>query len=159
MTDYVLRPARREDQRAIRALIHEAGINPTGLQWPRFVVAFDAQDRVIGCAQIKPHRDGSRELASVAVAPAYRRRGIAAALIRQLMHDCEPPLYLVCREGLASWYRQFGFERLATEAEMPPYFRRLHRVVSWLSRLRPSRESLAVMTWQAAHTGDPARVA
>ena len=159
MTDYVLRPARREDQRAIRSLIHEGGINPTGLHWPRFEVALDTQGRVIGCAQIKPHRDGSRELASVAVAAAYRRRGIAAALIRQLMHDCEPPLYLVCREGLASWYCRFGFERLATEAEMPPYFRRLHRVVSWISRLRSGRESLAVMTWRAPHGGDPAPVA
>ena len=43
-----------------------AGLNPFSLGWPRFLVAEDG-GRVVGVAQIKPHGDGSRELASLAV--------------------------------------------------------------------------------------------
>ena len=43
-----------------------------------------SQGEVIGCAQIKPHRDGSRELASLVVHPDYRGQGIARRMIQYL---------------------------------------------------------------------------
>jgi len=74
----ILRPARVDDRAAIRRIIYEARINPTSLDWRRFVVA-EEDGQVVATGQIKPHRDGSRELASIATRPAYQQRGIASA--------------------------------------------------------------------------------
>ena len=126
MDNYVLRPAWEEDFRAIRALIRAVGINPTGLDWRRFVVAVTPNEKVIGCGQVKPHSDGSRELASIAVRPAFRRQGIAQAIIERLLAENPPPLYLICRNGLGPFYERFGFRALR-ENEMPRYFQRLMR--------------------------------
>ncbi len=126
MDKTVLRPALGEDFHAIRALIRTVGINPTGLDWRRFVVAVTPDGKVAGCGQVKPHSDGSRELASIAVRPAFRRQGIAQAIIERLLTENPPPLYLICRNGLGSFYERFGF-RAVRENEMPLYFRRLMR--------------------------------
>ncbi len=138
----ILRPARAEDQAAIRQIVREARINPTGLDWRRFVVAED-DGQIVATGQIKPHRDGSRELASIATRPAYQRRGLASALIRGLLADCAPPLYLVCAAHNAGFYPRFGF-RPIPPGEMPPYFRRMHRLINLLAGARPR---LVVMRW------------
>lgn len=121
---FTLRPAAASDFDAIRALIHTVGINPTGLDWRRFIVAVSEQGEVIGCGQIKPHRDGSYELASIAVVPAWRGQGVARAIIKRLISSYHGRLYLTCRSGLRTFYEKFGF-RLTTPEELPPYFRRL----------------------------------
>ena len=64
------RPAQASDEAAIKALIRAVNINPIGLKWQRFMVAVDENGRLIGCGQIKPHRDG----------PASFGRGNAAPL-------------------------------------------------------------------------------
>lgn len=122
-----LRSALEGDFPAIRALIRTVGINPTGLDWRRFVVAVTPNGKVSGCGQVKPHSNGSRELASIAVRPAFRRQKIAQAIIENLLAENPPPLYLICRNGLGSFYERFGF-RAVRENEMPLYFRRLMRV-------------------------------
>ena len=58
-----IHPATAQHAAAIQSLVRSSGINPTGLAWQRFLVALDAAGELIGCVQIKPHRDGSRELA------------------------------------------------------------------------------------------------
>jgi N-acetylglutamate synthase-like GNAT family acetyltransferase len=78
---YWIRPAEKEDAGAIRSLIRSVKINPLGITWSRFLVAVDDENRLIGCGQIKTHRDCSSELASIAVAPAWRGQGIVRALI------------------------------------------------------------------------------
>jgi N-acetylglutamate synthase-like GNAT family acetyltransferase len=153
-----LRSAIATDQAAIRALIRQVRINPMGLHWPRFVVAVDAQGRLVGCGQIKTHRDGCRELASVAVAPDHREQGIATCILHELLRGRDPPLYLICRESLAPWYRRFGFHLLEREAEMPPRYRCLHRAASWLVRLRPGGEGMAIMSWCPPAQAAPARL-
>ena len=122
---YQIRPATQADQPAITAMVRAAGINPLSLHWPRFRVAEDA-GRVVGVAQIKLHGDGSRELASLAVAPDRQGLGIGGALIQHLLAQPEgqPPLYLMCAHPLESYYIRFGFRRVE-RAEMPPYFRRM----------------------------------
>jgi amino-acid N-acetyltransferase len=127
---FILRPATALDFSAIRALIHTVGINPTGLDWRRFIVAVSTDGEVIGCGQIKPHRDGSDELASIAVVPAWRGQGVARAIIERLISSHPGRLYLTCRGGLRSFYEKFGFRPAALEG-LPPYFRRL----SGLARL------------------------
>ena len=128
MADLIFRPATREDFPAIRELIHTVGINPTGLDWRRFLLAVTGTGVLVGCGQIKPHKDGSRELASIAVREEYRGRGVARALILRLLEGQPRPLYLMCRARLGSFYNQYGFRAIG-QNEMPPYFRRISRLV------------------------------
>ena len=96
MKQYSIQTATKAHQSAIKALIRDAGINPMGLKWERFWVAVDAAGNLIGCGQVKPHRDGSRELASIAVAREWRRQGIARELIEMLVEQHPLPLWLTC---------------------------------------------------------------
>jgi N-acetylglutamate synthase-like GNAT family acetyltransferase len=121
-----LRPAIASDQPTITRMIHDAGINPMSLEWPRFVVAED-NDETVGIAQIKVHGDGSRELASLAVIPSRQRQGIGSEIIRALLAKETGVLYLTCRAQLETYYARFGFRRIGTD-EMTPYFRRLMRL-------------------------------
>lgn len=123
---FTLRPAMAEDARAITTLVRKAGINPTGLKWPRFVVAASV-DGVIACGQIKPHADGSHELASIAVTPSWQGKGIARTIIEHLLAQHPGELHLMCRSPLGPFYEKFGFCTL-TDEEMPPYFRRIKRL-------------------------------
>jgi N-acetylglutamate synthase-like GNAT family acetyltransferase len=122
--EVLIREAVADDQAAIVALVRQARINPTGLRWQRFLVAEEAGS-IIGTGQIKMHRDGSRELASIAVIPERRRRGIAASLIRRLVALDAGPLFLICGEQLEPFYARFGFRRVADRGALPPYFKRL----------------------------------
>ncbi len=144
METYSLREATREDQGAIRSLVITGGINPTGLDWERFTVAESDSGEVIGCVQLKPHRDGSLELASLAVREDWRGRGIARALMEALIEAQEGKLYLMCRSGLGPLYEKFGFYALEEE-EMPRYFRRVSKLVSIVNTLRKSGETLLIM--------------
>ncbi len=139
-----LRKATAQDSPAIRALIYRVGINPFSLDWRRFLVAVDEEDRLIGSGQIKPHGDGTRELASIAVQPAWQGQGIGREIIERLMAENALPLYLTCRARMSPYYEKFGFRVLRVE-EMPPYFRRLYRAASFLNRLARRAGELRVM--------------
>jgi N-acetylglutamate synthase-like GNAT family acetyltransferase len=143
-TLFTLRSASAVDSKAIKSLIYAVGINPMSLDWRRFTVAMDGSGTLIGCGQIKPHGDGSFELASIAVQPAWRRKGVAGAIINHLLAAHPLPLYLTCREGLDKYYEKFGFRELAS-AELPPYFQRIYQIVKWLQRLKILRHRLHFM--------------
>jgi len=116
------------------------------LDWPHFVLAIDEGGQVIGCAQVKPHGDGTRELASLVVVPEWQGRGIARLLIEHQLATHAPPLYLTCESRLEPLYRRFGFYALSID-EMSPYFRRLVGVIRFFIRLMHSRQGLSVMRW------------
>jgi amino-acid N-acetyltransferase len=141
---FTLRDAKRDDASAIRSLVRSARINPSGLKWARFVVAVDSHGDVIGCGQVKPHRDGSRELASLVVAPDWRGRGVARAIMGRLLNTHPGEVYLMCRSGLGAFYEKFGFEAIDHD-EMPPYFRRVSRLVRLMAFLMRDGETLLVM--------------
>lgn len=141
---YRLRPATEKDAADIRTLIRLVGINPMSLDWRRFVVAVAKDGSLIGCGQIKPHRDGSDELASIAVHPDWRKRGIATAIIEDLLRDQHGEIYLTCRAGMRPFYEKFGFGSVQGD-ELPPYFRRLTRLVGLLGKMRLAGEGLLVM--------------
>lgn len=143
------RPAQANDEPAIKALIRAVNINPIGLKWPRFLVAIDENGTLIGCGQIKPHRDGSRELASLAVQKTWRRQGIARAIIQQLLANESQPVWLTCMNRLVPFYEQFGFvEVIGGDGRSIPLYFRLARAffkpIQWISHL-PGY--LAIMVW------------
>ena len=144
MTTFSLRPADPSDLPAIKILVRSVRINPTGLSWPRFVVAENDLGEVIGCGQIKSHRDGSFELASLVVAENYRGQGIARSLVANLKANHEGNRYLMCRSSLGEFYKKLGFAPVS-EPQMPPYFRRISRLASLAEFLQKEGETLLVM--------------
>ncbi len=140
------RPANADDQRIIRRLVWAEKLNPFQLTWKNFRLACLETGPVIGCAQVKQHFDGTRELASLVVLKEWRNRGIARALVEGWLADSTPPLYLTCRATLQTFYERFGFRAL-TEEELPPYFARIWQVFRWLRRFAPRNSGLSVMRW------------
>jgi amino-acid N-acetyltransferase len=141
---FSLRPATSTDFPAIRGLIRLVQINPIDLDWQRFVIAVTPEGEMIGCGQVKPHGDGSRELASIAVTPPWRKRGVARAIIEHLTASEPGTLYLTCRASLGPFYTRFGFKAIE-QPEMPPYFRRISRLMKALGVLHVVGEGLLVM--------------
>ena len=141
---FSLRPAVESDFPEIRALIRQTRINPMGLDWRRFTVAVDGSGKMLGCAQLKPVPGGLTELASLAVRPAFRRRGIARALIEGLLSGAPRPVYLICRCGLGPLYEKFGF-RVLPAGETPTYYRRMQRLAGVFMGLTHHKETLLVM--------------
>ncbi len=141
----ILRPATAADQKQIVAFIRAARINPMNLAWPHFILAVERESgALVGTGQIKTHGDGSRELASIAVAPAWQGQGVARQIIEYWLVRTTGPLYLTCRSRLETFYAKFGFRAVAP-AEMPPYFRRLSRVAGVLRRLLRLTDAMLVM--------------
>jgi N-acetylglutamate synthase-like GNAT family acetyltransferase len=139
-----LRHARQEDEKAIRAIIHDARINPFALHWQHFLLVVDENDQILGTGQIKTHYDGTRELASIAVRPAFKGQGIARMIIERLLEENPPPLYLTCRSPLAPLYQKFGFQPLERNS-LNGYFKRLVKLVSLIEWLGPSKDKMLVM--------------
>ena len=129
---------------SIKKLIHEVGINPTGLGWRRFVVAVTPGGEVLACGQLKPHNDGTIEMASIAVQSSARKQGIARILIERLISEAPRPLYLTCRREMSGFYQKFGFQP-ANNKELPDYFRRLSRFVGLLKAVHLLSDNLLVM--------------
>ena len=138
-----LRPALADDQYAITAIVRAARINARDLDWQRFLVAQWGQD-MIGVGQVKPHKDGSRELASIAVIPEWQGQGVGGAIIRALLARETGILHLMCALDTERYYERFGFHRI-DRPDMPPYFRRIDRLVRIITRLSFGRIGLAVM--------------
>ena len=141
---YSIQAASEEHAKAIQRLVRNSGINPTALDWRRFLVALDEGGKLIGCGQVKAHADGSSELASIAVKAEWRRQGIGSALIERLIASQDGPLYLMCQSSLGPLYERFGFLRIERE-EMPKYFRRVSRLAGVLDNLRAQGETLFIM--------------
>ena len=142
-----IRLARETESAQIRDLIYSVGINPTGLDWKRFVVAVNDRDEVIGCGQLKPHGQDVLELASIAVYPEHQGKGIARAIIEHLLQESPRPLYLMCESSLGALYEKFGFRAISYE-EMPRYFQRISKLAGLVTTLARREERLLVMKLQ-----------
>lgn len=139
-----LRPATEDDLSTIRHLVRIGQINPVGLNWQRFTVAETLEGRVIGCGQIKPHGDGSEELASIVVHPDWRDQGVARAIIEHFLAVHPGDLYLICRASMGPMYEKFDFHSLEVD-EMPRYFRRIMRMLGFLESVRSDGEGVLIM--------------
>jgi N-acetylglutamate synthase-like GNAT family acetyltransferase len=120
------------------------GINPTGLDWKRFVVVVNDSGQVIACGQIKPHGGDIRELASIAVQPEYRGQGLARAVIETLLRENPRPLYLMCMAHNGPMYEKIGF-RMVEDKHLPRYFGRIKKLFDVADVLMRSGEELLVM--------------
>ena len=125
-------------------MIFQVGINPMDLNWRHFVIAVNNDEEFLGCGQVKEHRDGSLELASIAVKPEWRNLGIARKIIEHLIAIYPHPLYLTCRSKLGGFYEKFGFHIIEME-EMPIYFRRIAHLAQLFGRLKLIPGDLLVM--------------
>jgi amino-acid N-acetyltransferase len=121
-----IRPATLADQGAISGLIREVRLNPRDLDWRRFLVA-GAGAGLLGCAQIRVHPNGTRELASVAVTADRRGSGIGGRLVEAILARESEDVYLMTRRETESYFERFGFRRIAA-AEAPSDFRRQYRI-------------------------------
>ena len=137
-----IRRATERDQQEIRALVHGERLNPTGLNWPNFMVAVIG-GRLIGAVQMRKHSDGSRELASLVVSKEHRGHGTASRLIDALLAENQGPVWMITAEPYAGAYSRWGFEQIETRAA-PAKVRRNHlmgslaRIISFVMR-RPVR--------------------
>ncbi|MGK7929803.1 MAG: GNAT family N-acetyltransferase [Spirulina sp.] len=112
-----LRPALREDMRAIRRLVLGARLDPTQLRWQQFWV-ISREEEIIACGQLRTFQN-AEELGSLVVARGDRDRGLGSLLTRHLVGQATQPLYLECLgTKLVAFYRQLGFVEV-TWAELP----------------------------------------
>ena len=142
-----VRPAREAEAAQIRDLIHLVGILPVGLDWKRFVIAVNDRDEMLGCGQLKPHGQEVLELASIAVYPEHQGKGIARAIIEQLLKDSPRPLYLMCESALGPLYEKFGFREIPYQ-QMPRYFQRISKLAGLATTLAQREERLLIMKLQ-----------
>lgn len=147
----VIRPAQRSDQSTIRTLVWAARLYPFHLRWPHFIVAEYDKRCLVGAGQIRPYRDGCRELASLVVSPAFQKQGIASKIIRALLGREGAPIYLMCLEHMEQFYVQFGFRYVAAE-EAPLSLRGKvwmgNRFSSIYGLLQQHQTQIIIMKWQ-----------
>jgi amino-acid N-acetyltransferase len=91
-----IRPARTDDVPGIRAVVEplvrhgvlvskHAVAYYEGLQ--QFVVAADAEDRVVGCGALHVLWDDLAEVRTLAVAPEYLGQGVGSRLLRRVLEQ------------------------------------------------------------------------
>jgi amino-acid N-acetyltransferase len=107
-------------------------------------VAVDESGRMLGCGQLKPHGRGIIELASIAVEPSDRNKGVARAVIEYLINQAPRPLYLTCLSSMGGFYEKWGFRSIERD-QMPVYFRRLVRLVKLMPSWGNQMDQLLVM--------------
>ncbi len=146
---FSIQQAKAEHARLIEELIREVDINPKGLDWRRFLVAISPDGEFIGCGQIKLHTDGTQELASIAVKTAWRGRGVARAIIEQLLASQHGDVYLITMASLGPLYAKFGFAPVEP-AQMSTYFRRMSQLPGMVAEFGRVGETLLVMRRPAA---------
>lgn len=143
LDDLVFRPAVATDQPEISALVRSERLNPTGLDWRRFVVAVDGRG-LAGAVQVRHHPDGSRELGSLVVRPPWRGRGVASRLVELALGAQREHVQLITYDALVPYFARWGFRPLRP-AQAPRAVRRNHvlgslaGVISLLKGRRPRR--------------------
>ena len=136
MGDHLLRHTVETDMPKIIDLARRAELSMSSLEshWKRFVVVETDEGEIIGCGQLKPHIDGTRELASIAVAKPYRRQGVARMVVEHLTGQTSRPIYLICLSHMGPFYERFGFRSIGP-AGMSLYFLCTYAVVKGVMAL------------------------
>ena len=124
--EVTIRPAQQADQQTLVSYIQQAKINPRNLHWQNFLVA-EEMGKIIGIRQVKVHKGGTREVASGFVLPEYRRQGISAQLMNELLRRETGPLYTMVDQPWSPYYETFGFRQVGT-GQLPADFRTEYQI-------------------------------
>ena len=120
-----IRRGELSDLEAIRA-IQQA--SPEAAQWePREYLQYDLQvavrdDAVAGFLVTRTLAEGESEILNLAVAPQWRRQGVARALLAACLRHRDGDTYLEVRssnQAAQKFYRSAGFQPVA---ERPQYY-------------------------------------
>lgn len=149
---FTIRHAEKADRWLIIRRILREGLDPTKLDWRRFVVAETEAGKILGIAQMKDLGDGVQEFGSLIVEPTARGQGIGAALIRDQVDASTVPVYLLCGERNVGYYLRFGFRELL-ESEMPAPLRRKWRAGNFFARRLNTR--VAAMIFDKTNSKKP----
>ncbi len=103
-----IRSATADDQEAIVSLVRSERLNPTALNWANFVVAVSNRE-LVGAAQIRQHKDGSRELGSLVVHRLWRGQGVASRLIETLLASEQGRVLTITGQTRAAYFARWGF--------------------------------------------------
>jgi len=112
-----LRPATATDLAAVERLLAASGLPLDGVRdaLPTFVVA-ESGGEIVGVAGLEPCGERDALLRSVAVADAWRSRGVGRALVTRVISDAEArglrALYLLTTTA-ERYFPGFGFHTVA----------------------------------------------
>ena len=120
---HIIRQAERKDLPAIEQLVHSNQLNPNRLNWKRFIVATDEKDTLIGCGQIKPHFDGSYELASLVVEQNRRSLGLIKDFLIALLERSPSNSVWAIIDKNHIPLRRYGVRQVKERSQMPLYFK------------------------------------
>lgn len=141
----VLRPARRDERWLIFRRVLRERLDPTKLEWQRFVMAEAGDGAILGFAQMKNWGEGVREFGSLVVEPAARGQGIGGKLIAHFVAEFPHPIYLFCGGHNVAYYLRFGFRRLKKEGDVPGPLQKKWRTAQFFSRLLKANVALMVI--------------
>jgi N-acetylglutamate synthase-like GNAT family acetyltransferase len=137
-TPWRVRPARAEDLPGIEKLVTAVGGDLEALRVEHFIVAADADERIIGCGRLKPY-PGFCELASIAVADQWRSAGVGRAVVRRLLESHQGPVYLLCEDNVVDFFRRFGFDLVPMSEMVAGLQSKLERYVAEVGRINVMR--------------------
>jgi len=124
---YELRRATKKDSRQLRKIIKQVGINRFGVHWKRFFV-LEKEGEIIGCVQLKTHLASYQELTSLAILPAWQKKGLSSILMEACIEASTKELFLVCDVELEPLYTRNGFQR--HQGKQLSLFHRIHLRIS-----------------------------
>ena len=104
-----VRPAKVADLPAIEGLLVSADGDRENIAEDQFVVAEDDDGAILGCGRLRPYPDFS-ELASGAVDPLARAKGLGREIVSSLLGRYQGPIYLICEDNVVDFFRRFRFE-------------------------------------------------
>lgn len=131
--NFTIRPAEQDERWLIVRRILRERLDPTKLDWHRFVVAEAENGSILGFAQMKDLGQGVQEFGSLVVESHVRGQGVGGALLHFLVGGADKAVYLLCGERNVDYYRRFGFREIDT-TEMPVPLRRKWRAGNFFAR-------------------------
>lgn len=140
-----LRPARRDERWLIVRRVLRERLDPTKLEWQRFVMAEAADGQILGFAQMKDWGEGVQEFGSLVVEPEARGQGIGGKLLTHFVTEFPRPVYLFCGGHNVAYYLRFDFRRLKKESEIPRPLQKKWRTAQFFSRLFKANVALMVI--------------
>lgn len=104
--------AKESDMAEIDSIVKYAGGDMRDAHAMQFTVAY-VNGHVVGCVRIRPVSESIWMLASLAVHPQFRERGIGTNLVSKCVASFQKrPIYLLCYADREHFYIKNGFTRI-----------------------------------------------